>query len=333
MSQVIEHLDPVAVPWFGGEKLLHRLAHLAYVASEAAVVEGRIPFDPSEDEQGQISAQELFSSSPEARANVLRLRDHFRPLLLPTGGPVPEDVRLFDESGAVRSVKLTFDREVLTTALEGWIAQGCKELMVHVDDMVSRLGKDPNPYDGFRLVVGGRLGLHPKVVECLKAAVPEGTNLHRYREPDKANVGAPTVKMAAALGALALKSERYGAIPRSEKRGPFRYRVGRARHGQLSEALNPDVDYDAWYEAGASNKPVAEVLYMRAEDTEDAAADDPRITKAACELGDAAIGQRLYLRAVGPHRIELTVGPSGGEPDPAGPKLAIELKTGVVEPA
>lgn len=331
LATVVEHLDPDSVGWFGAEKVLHRLAQSVYVANEAALADARVPFDPPEEERASVAAEDLFNASAEGRANALLLRDHLRPLLL-GGGAVGARVELFDEGGALKKLELALDKDALGRQLEELITAGCRELMTKVEDMVSRLGKDPNPYEGFRIVLGGRLGLHAKVYETLRAAIPEGASLHRYREPEKSNLGAPTVKMAAALGAIALRMDRIGAVTRAEKRGPFRYRVGRARHGQLSEALTPSSEYDAWFEAGASNKPVAEILYLRAEDEEEVAADDPRVERAACELGDGAIGQRLYLRAVGPQRVEVAVGPPGGEPDLSGPRVSIDFKTGAIEP-
>ncbi len=69
---------------------------------------------------------------------------------------------------------------------------------------------------------------------------------------------------------------------------------------------------------------------MLAEDDGEVAADDPRVLRGVCPLGHGAVGQRLYVRAVAPSRVEVSVGPPGGEPSPGGPSLALELKTGTV---
>jgi hypothetical protein len=67
---------------------------------------------------------------------------------------------------------------------------------------------------------------------------------------------------------------------------------------------------------------------MKAETTEEVAADDPRVSKAVCSLGADVVGQRVYLRAVGPARVEVSAGPPGGDPDPGAPVWVVDLATG-----
>jgi len=82
---------------------------------------------------------------------------------------------------------------------------------------------------------------------------------------------------------------------------------------------------------GACTKPNVEVLYMRAEDDGEVAADDPRVEIAICKLGAAAVGQRVYMRAVGPARVEISAGPPGGEPGQGMPTWWIDLKEGLAK--
>ena len=114
--------------------------------------------------------------------------------------------------------------------------------------------------------------------------------VHRFKEPDKNNLITPTVKTSCVLGVLGLSYDRIGAVQRAEKRDAFRYRVGRNRHGQLSDVLDPTVEYDIWREMGACTKPDVEVLFMPAEDDGEVAADDPRVRRAVCALGPAGRG-------------------------------------------
>lgn len=329
---VIEHLEPSSVPGFGGEQVLQRLAETVWTQHEAQVLEHRIPLDVTVTGASLAGAPELVSTSPEGRANALLLRDALRPFLEATAtAKAPTAIVLFDDQGASRELTLTLDEAALKAMVEATLVEGAKAVFEHIDEGISKIGKDPSPYDGLRLVLGGRLGLHPVLQDALRKLLPEVASMHRYREPDKTNLGAPTVKTAVTLGLLAMKNDKVGATLRSESRTPFRYRVGRARHGQLSDALTPTSDYDLWYEVGAQTKPSIEVLYMRAEDDGEVAADDPRVVRVLCELGDAAVGQRLYFRAVGPLRVEVSVGPPGESPSGDAPKLGIDLRTGVVE--
>jgi hypothetical protein len=145
------------------------------------------------------------------------------------------------------------------------------------------------------------------------------------------NPAAPTVKTTTAMGVLALRLDRLGAALRAEKRDNFRYRVGRARHGQLYDVLDPTADYDEWREMGACTKPDVEVLFLPAEDDSEVAADDPRVMRATCALGPAGVGQRLYIRAVAPSRIEVSVGAPGDEPAKGAPCWAVNLRSCVAE--
>jgi len=62
------------------------------------------------------------------------------------------------------------------------------------------------------------------------------------------------------------------------------------------------------------------------------AADDPRVMRVECDLGPDAVGRRVFLRAVGTHRVEISTGLPGGEPEPSDPRLAIDLQTGMAFP-
>ena len=60
--------------------------------------------------------------------------------------------------------------------------------------------------------------------------------------------------------------------------------------------------------------------------------DDPTITSVTCNLGYDAVGYRVYLRAVGGARVEVSVGPPGGRPDDDAPIWAVDLAGGSSEP-
>ena len=115
---------------------------------------------------------------------------------------------------------------------------------------------------------------------------------------------------------------------RAEKRDAFRYRVGRNRHGQLADVLDPTAEYDAWREMGACTKPDVEVLFMLADRRR--RGRRRRSARLARDLLARllAVGQRLYLRAVQPARVELAAGPPGGEPAKSATTWAIESQVG-----
>jgi hypothetical protein len=330
-ERMIEYLEPTSIPWLGGERLLHRLAYRVYAAQEAQMAAARVPFDRPHDEPGIPALEHLLLPSPEGRANAELLKDALRPLL-EGEGKLPKAVRLVTSGSGQHDLVLEgLDRAPLTDAIDRWFADAVALVRLGIDRALTKIGKEPDPFDGFRVMLGGRLGMHPLLFEKLTAALPRNVRIHRYIEPDRANLGAATVKTACALGALAMRFEKIGAVLRSEKRDAFRYRVGRNRHGQLADVLDPSVEYDVWREMGACTKPDVEVLFMRAEDDGGVAFDDPRVQRAQCRLGSGAVGQRIYLRAVGPARIEVSVGPPGGEPGAGAPCWAVDLMDGIAQ--
>ena len=129
-----------------------------------------------------------------------------------------------------------------------------------------------------------------------------------------------------------LRIDRIGVTRRTEERDAFRYRVGRARHGQLADVLDPSLEYDAWREMSACTKPTVEVLFMRADYDGEVAADDPRVMRVEVDLGPDAIGKRIFLRAVGTHRVEVSTAVAGESPGPEDQRFAVELQTGMAFP-
>ncbi|MEJ7734668.1 MAG: hypothetical protein WKG00_36420 [Polyangiaceae bacterium] len=338
-ERVLEHLPPVSVPWLGGERLLGRLACRVWVEHPAAR-ELCIPIEPPAGDPAEARGAGLDPEDPmvqpsvEARSNAGVLRDALRPVLEGGSNPstrLPAVVRLLDAGGKPVDLVLTLDRQVLTEAVGAWLAEGAAAVRQAIGQALAKLGKQPDPYEGLRIFVGGRLGMSAAFVEALGRDLPSSARLHRFVEPDRTNPGAPTAKTTTALGALLMRVEKVGAVPRSEERDAFRHRVGRARHGQLSAVLEPGVDYDAWRELGACSRPEVDVLFMVADADDEVAADDPRVKKASCSFGEDAVGKRVYLRAVSPVRVEVTVGPPGGDPDEDAPRWTVDLVTGTAQ--
>lgn len=331
-DRMIEYLEPSAVKWLGGEKILHRLAWRLWLANEAAMREARAPIERPHDEPAPDEPSDLVTHSPEARANVQILKDYLRPLLEQAApGKLPAGVKLATLDGVSRDVKPDVDRDAVKAAIEGWFSEAAVEFKGALGEALSKIGRDPDPYDGLRVILGGRMGMHPFFAEEIIRSLPSKVSVHRFKEPDKNNLITPTVKTSCVLGVLGMKYDRIGAVQRAEKRDAFRFRVGRNRHGQLNDVLDPTVEYDVWREMGACSKPDVEVLFMAAEDDGEVAADDPRVLKTICSLGPAAVGQRLYMRAVAPAKVELAAGPPGGEPEKGAAVWAIDLKTSLAE--
>lgn len=331
LERVIEYLPTESLGWLGGERLLHRMAAHVHLASHA-FREQRVPMEaPVAAPQSDLAAElgELAATTAEARANTVILKDLVRPIL--EGDPTvrtPVAIKLFAADGRVVEVPVSVDREELAKSLADSFAAAGGIVRESLAGAAKKIGKGPDPYEGFHVFLGGRLSMHPALADEIVRDLPASVKVHRFIEPGRENLAAATVKTATAQGLLSMRLERVGLTPRKEKRDAFAWRVGRARHGQLADALDPSAEYDAWREAGACSKPEVEVLYVSATGDVDVAADDPRVKRAVCALGMDAMGKRLYMRAVTATRVEVSVGPPGGEPDADAPLWAVDLVSG-----
>ncbi len=332
-SLIIEHLEHASIPWFGAERLMHRLAYRVFADHIADMVELRIPFELPREERAIPGAEELLQASPEARANTYLLKEVVRPIF--EGDPtyrLPTSIKLGSLEGGTREVKLSLNRVVLRQIVDAWFQAALGEFHHHLNIALQRLARGSDPYEGLRVFLAGRVSMHLGLQEMIQKSLPSNVRIHKFREPDRSNLNAATVKTATAIGALSLRHDRIGVTRRQEKRDAFRYRVGRARHGQLIDVLQPSVEYDAWVEVGPCTRPQVDVLFMRADYDGEVAADDPRVMRVECDLGPDAVGRRLFFRTVGTHRIEVSVGLPGEEPGPDAPRFAVELQTGMAFP-
>lgn len=331
-DRIVEHLNAGAIGWLGGERLLHRLAYRVIAANASSVRAAGVMIEPpGSEEPVDPEASDLVSNSTEARANTQILRDALRPLL--EGGSLPKGPLRVRLSAGPASVEmaLAVDVEKVQDQIEAWLAEAAALIKQHITAALTKIGRDPDPWDGMRILMGGRLGMHPTFAEKLSKELPSNVQIHRFKEPDRTNLSAATVKTATALGVLSTKYDKVGLMQRTEQRDSFRYRVGKARHGQFMDVLGPTTGYDEWREMGACTKTDVEVLFMIADDDGDVAADDPRVMRAQASIDAAAVGKRLWLRAVGPRRVELSFAPMGDEPAKNAPRWAFDLLAAVAE--
>ncbi len=330
LNLVIEHLDTSSIPWFGAERLLHRLAFKVYADHASEMIGARIPFEKPNEENPISGAEELLQACPEARANTYLLKELIRPLFEGDATyRLPTSVRLASPEGVPHDIRLSLNRTALRQVMDQWFSIAIAEFRERLQSALQRLARGSDPYEGLRVFLCGRMSMHTGLQDMITKSLPTNVRVHKYREPDRTNLTAPTVKTSTVLGALAIHFEKIGVTSRREQRDAFRYRVGRARHGQLTDILDPSVDYDTWRELGPCTKQLVDVLFMRADDDGEVAADDPRVMRAECDVGAESVGLRVYVRAVGTHRVEVAVMPPGEDPDDGAARCAVDLSTGM----
>lgn len=327
---MIEHLETQSLPWFGAERLLHRLAYRVYGDHAAEMLQAKILFEKPAEEHPIAGADELFESGPEARANTFLLKEALRPLF--EGDPtyrLPTVIKLGGADGQGHEIRLSLNRVALRQTMDAWFSAAIAEFRVHLESALQRLARAADPYENLRLFLCGRMSMHTGLQDMITKSLPANVRVHKYREPDRTNLTAATVKTATVLGALALRFDKIGVTSRVEQRDAFRYRVGRARHGQLADVLDPSVEYDVWREVGPCTKPFVEVLFMRADEDVEVAADDPRVMRVECEVGADSVGKRVYFRAVSTTRVEIGVADPGEDPTNESRRCAVDLSTGM----
>ncbi len=332
-SLIIEHLDPSVIPWFGAERLLHRLAYRVFADHLSDMIALEIPIDVPPEEPALPGADAILVPCPEARANTAILKDALRPFF--EGDPtyrLPTAVRLGALTGAQVEVKIALNRMTLRQLMDAWFAAAIQDFHQRLQMALTRLARGSDPFEGLRVFLGGRMSMHLGLQDMLQKSLPANVRIHKFREPDRTNLSAATVKTATALGALSLRLDKIGVTKRTEQRDAFRYRVGRARHGQLADVIDPSVEYDEWREMGPILRPTVELLFMRADYDGEVAADDPRVMRVECDFGAESVGRRVFLRPVGTHRVELGVGAVEQPPEGDAKRVAVELQTGMVFP-
>ncbi len=332
-EKVVEHVEPTVLSDFGSELLLHRLAYKIYAASATSMKTHNIPFELPPGEEPLEGAEHRLVSTLDAQTNVRLVKDAIRSILEKVGPmPVPDQLQLFSMDGNVRDARIMIDRAALHEWLRGQISEAAVKIKSAIDHGLGQVCRGDIPWDELRVVLGGRLGMHPFLQERLAAVMPEGVRIHRFREPDETNVAAPTVKLATSLGILSMRYQPVTPAEVNDDRAAFNYRVGRAKRGKLFTVLDASVGYDVWREMGACTKPDVTILYADVDGGPDMDADDQRMCRVTCNLGYDAVGYRVYMRAVAGNKVEVAVGPPGGRPADDAVIWVVDLAAASAEP-
>lgn len=332
LQRVVEHVEPSVLTDFGGETLLHRIAYWVYAASATSMKNSDIPFEPPPGAPLLQGHEERLVKSMDAATNMRLIKDAVRPILEnPTPTPLPESLQLFSREGEPCEVRVMIDRAALGEWLRGQMTAVGSRIKQGIDAGFQQMSRDEPPYQSLRVLLGGRLSMNALFQEGLEAALPKGVRIHKFREPDSTNMAAPTVKLAPALGILALRFQPVAPSAVHDNRTAFHYRVGRAKRGKLHAVLDGSTGFDVWRELGACTRPEVTVLYTSADASPDMSADDPAVQSVTCTLGYDAVGYRIYMRAVGGSRVELSVGPPGGRPGEDAPHWSLDLAAGTAQ--
>jgi hypothetical protein len=333
-QRIVEHVDPVVLPDIAAERLVHGMAYRVYAASGSSMRSHGIPFSAPEGEALLAGFETLLVETPEARANTRVVKDVVRGILEnPSPTPLPDALSLYSGDGSVVDARVLIDRAELVEWLRGELARAAAAVKDALLKGFEQITRAEPPFGAMRVLLGGRLSMHPYFQEKFEAALPPGVKVHKFREPDETNLKAPTVKLATAHGILALRYQPLQPTSVKDERTAFGWRVGRNKQGKLLAALDETTGYDVWRELGPCTRAEVQVLYAPVDPSlVEMPADAPGVRSLTCDVGYDAVGYRLYVRAVGLSHVELSLGPPGGRPDDAAPTWGLELSQGYVVP-
>jgi hypothetical protein len=332
--RIVEHVEPIILPNVGAEHYLHGLAYRVYAASASSMRNHGIPFAPPPGEALLPGHEERLVATFDAQVNMRILKDAVRSILeSPSPVPLPDAVPLFSVDGHVHDVRVMIDRASLLVWLKEQLDQAAEAVRAAIVAGFEQISRAEAPFSTMRVLLGGRLSMHPYLQERIEAALPPAVRVHKFREPDGTNIDAPTVKLATAHGILALRYHPLQPATVKDDRAAFGWRVGRVKQGKLIAALDESSGYDAWRELGPCTRSEVQVAYVAREHAHpEMAGDDPAVRTVNCDVGFDAVGYRIYVRPVGLSHVELSIGPPGGRPDDAAATWGLELTQGYVVP-
>ena len=332
--RIVEHVAPIVLPQVGGERYLHSLAYRVYAASASSMRNNGIPFAPPSGEPLLPGHEERLVETFDAQVNVRIFKDALRSILEnPLPMPLPDSLSLFGSDGQLHDARVMIDRASLLEWLKSEFASAAQAIKNAIVSGFEQITRAEAPYGTMRVLLGGRLSMHPWLQERLEATLPPGVRIHKFREPDDTNLNALTVKLATAHGILALRYQPLQPTAVKDDRAAFGWRVGRSKQGKLLAALDQHSGYDAWRELGPCTRPDVQVFFVPVgRASEDISADDPHVRSITCHVGFDAVGYRLYVRPVGLSHVELSIGPPGGRPEETAPTWGLELTQGFVVP-
>lgn len=341
-EQVLDILDVAGDENLGGEHLLELLAFellRGNAENRAACVAAGITFTPPRNEALFDGSELLFTASREARANTVTLCELLRPLWeegrLSDDGTGLLQANFLDREGATASIELKVNEDALRETLEQRILKGVRAFFAAFGQAFKAHGIRPQE---LHVLLAGNSCRSPLVQAafetCLADIVPherESVIIHDELLPGGARYAsgaarvaadgsiAPTLKTGVALGLLRLlPGEATGMMERNRaEESPFLHTVGTFSNNVLQPVLPRNAEYGQWHVAGRIFREGVSLLgHTLAPE-----AIEQQCPRSACrqlrlEWGEENFGKYLFIRAVGPGRIEVALGAAAdGAPD------------------
>lgn len=335
LEEVFEHLEGAGDKFLGGENLLENLAYRVFTHNLDLCRENKISFTRPLDADDFAGSEMLLEKTQAASTNTLmmmsRLRHYWEKGEINNSGI--ERIDLLNRNGERVACEMQLPVDDLDIYLDNRIASGIESFFaamrkafgaqmpqkVHVL-LAGNSSRSKRVTDAF--------GLQPEnASECFEVrwkntqALIEklfGENCpeivtHAPLSAELGNESAPTAKTGVALGILRIcDGDKVKVINRSPSadtgEAPFAHYVGRTRRGKFVVSINRSDAYHEWKEVGVvSEKGIFNLFHTQSNlafgnnmDEGHSELFNKRITFPA-----QAAFQKVFVRAVAPHQIEL----------------------------
>ncbi len=280
-------------------------------------------------------AEDLLVPSPEGRANAWALKDLLRPSA--RGGPsatVAEPLSLVGLDGVPVVVHARDRSRSAEQRARAWFRDGVEVVLEPAPRARwPRSGASRIRTRGSRILLGGRARDEPALRGAARrraaggrAGAPlQGAGQGQPGRAHREDGGrARRARRSGSIGSgRALRAEKRDAVPLPRRARPPRAARRRPRSVRRLRRLAGD---GRLLEARRRG-PVHGAPTTRARSRRTIRA----CAAPVCALGRGAVGQRLYVRAVGPARAEVSVGPPGGEPASGAVCWTVHLESGAAE--
>ena len=346
---VIEHFDAGGDPYLGGENLLRQMAYTVFTKNLDIMRKEQISLSLPPECQPFAGAELLLNDSDAAQLNLRRLSEALRPLWETSVqgekalGNSKLAVKLFTEKEPVE-VQLQADAKELLALLKARIASGVDNFFVNLEHAFAQrlTGKQPQVH----ILLAGNSCKSPLVKELFDEKIKQASKefeqillensgeeasaaqffvLHAplgAGEPDPNELDRiPTGKTGVAFGLIDCR--RGGNDVKvirldedSSREAPFRYYLGRiGRFDEFEVLIGKKVGYGLWAPYIHIDDDRFELWYTaEAKALEGGYGPNDLPTPKKCRLHyhKGVSGGQVYLRKVGPTKVEYTVGTQEG---------------------
>ncbi|MCX8146695.1 MAG: hypothetical protein N3C59_10230 [Azovibrio sp.] len=344
-EEVFEHLASSGDNFLGGEQLLEHLAYRVFCQNLDALRDKRIHFTRPIDAERFAGDESFVQPTQAAQTNTVILINVLRPFW--EGGEKKAmgqtQVQLLDAEGNKQNVALAVDAEALDAFLAERIGRGARLFLREM----ARAFADWLPERGaLHVLLAGNASRSryvsqafdvkaktwPKLLaEAWGGREPPQIEVHMPLPIDPAQPFAPTAKTGVALGLLRLAPGMGAKLidhvrTRHGDEAPFQYFVGRVRRGEFQTALDPDSNYGQWRELGSLGDGVFNLYYTTSSRARAGMKErDAELFMQRISRVEAGHGARLWVRALGPTKIELALGMAGAPPAEGGDVQPLDL--------